>query len=166
METHQRAVYALAYDLTRRHHDAEDLAQEVFLKAYRSLDQFRGEESQRRAWLYRITTTTYLNAQRKKALRFMQLRDDFGNGTFRQATAPAADQRAEADAMRRHIEQALDGLTARERSAFVLRHHHELPVREVAAAMRVAEGTVKSLLFRSTRKMRDALAFYREEVRG
>ena len=66
--------------------------------------------------------------------------------------------------MRRHVETALKKLSPRERSAFVLRHYQDLSLKEVAALMEVAEGTVKSLLFRATQKLRTALSFYREDL--
>ena len=69
-----------------------------------------------------------------------------------------------ADVMRRHVETALKQLSPRERSAFVLRHYQDLSLKEVAATMEVAEGTVKSLLFRATQKLRTALSFYREDL--
>ena len=76
VETHKEGVYYLALDLTGNHHDAEDLAQEVFIKAYRALDSFRGE-AKVFTWLYRITVNTHLNRRHKKAVRYMQLREDF-----------------------------------------------------------------------------------------
>ena len=162
VEQYQRPVVALAFDLTGSYHDAEDLAQDVFIKAYRHLRDFRGE-AELFSWLYRITVNTFLNQRRKKALRFRQLWD----GATLEAEPAAAigpDRRAEADGMRRHVEAALGRLSPRERSAFVLRHYHDLPIREVAATLDVAEGTVKSLLYRAAHKLRDALAFYREDL--
>lgn len=163
VEAHKERLYYLARDLTGNHHDAEDLSQEVFIKAYRALDRFRGE-AQLHTWLYRITVNTYLNKRRKKALAFMRLRDDFADTVFEQTSAQPPDDGIEAGALRRHIERALETLSPRERSAFVLRHYHDLQVREVAAAMEVAEGTVKSLLFRAVRKLREELAVYRDEI--
>ncbi len=162
VEQYKRPLYALAYDLTGSHHDAEDLSQEVFIKAYRAAEGFRGE-AQLYSWLYRITVNTYLNKRRKKALRFRQLWDDFSQAPT-DGTAPRPDQEAEADAVRRHVERALGRLSPRERSAFVLRHYQDLSLKEVAAVMDVAEGTVKSLLFRAAQKLRTALAFYREDL--
>lgn len=163
VEHYKRPIYGLALDLTGNHHDAEDLSQEVFIKAYRSLSDFRGE-AKLYSWLYRITVNTYLNKRRKKALRFRQLWDDFGRHTAENDGLPSPDQQAEASGIQRHIEQALDQLSPRERTAFVLRHYQDLQIKEVAATMEVAEGTVKSLLYRAVRKLREALAFYRDDL--
>lgn len=163
VERHKRRVFYLALDLTGNHHDAEDLSQEVFIKAFRALDGFRGE-AQVQTWLYRITVNTFLNTRRKKALAFMRLRDDFADAGFEQDTAPAPDDGVADNLLRRRIESALDVLSPKERTAFVLRQDHDLPVKEIAAAMDVAEGTVKSLLFRATQKLRHELAPYRAEA--
>ena len=67
VETYKDRIYCLAYDLTCNQHDAEDLVQEVFIKAFRSLDSFRGD-AKLSSWLYRITVNSYLNNKRKTAL--------------------------------------------------------------------------------------------------
>jgi RNA polymerase sigma-70 factor (ECF subfamily) len=160
VEQYKRPLYALAYDLTGNHHDAEDLSQDVFIKAYRGMADFRGE-AQVYSWLYRITVNTYLNKKRKKALRFRQLWDDFSQAPRNRDRDPGPDRQAEADGMRRHVAEALKQLSPRERSAFVLRHYQDLSLKEVAETMEIAEGTVKSLLFRAVNKLRTTLAFYR-----
>lgn len=163
VETHQRRLYWLALDLTGNHHDAEDLSQEVFIKAYRNLDGFRGD-AQVSTWLRRIAVNTYLNKRRKKALSHMSL---FGDTTDHQESASTArppDGEADDAFFRTFVAKALDVLSPRERSAFVLRHMNELPVKEVAASMDIARGTVKSLLYRATQKMQRELAFLRPDL--
>ena len=159
---YQQAIYRLAFDLTGNHHDAEDLSQDVFIKAYRAMDSFRGDSGWY-AWLYRIAVNTYLNKQRKKVTKYRQLWADFTHHVPDQG-ANRTDEEAEAGVRLRHMEQALQKLTPRERSAFVLRHYQDLSVKEVAAVMEVADGTVKSLLFRGVRKLQQSLAFYRDEL--
>ena len=160
VETHQRDLYAFAYRLTGNHHDAEDLSQEVFIKVYASLSSFRGE-SGLKTWIHRIAVNTYLNKRRKKALSFMRLKPDFEVDA---ATGiPPSDRGAEVNALRSQVNRALQQLSRQERVAFTLRVDDECSVKEVAEAMEVAEGTVKSLLFRAVRKMRKELAFLKEE---
>lgn len=163
VEEYKRPIYALALDLTGSHHDAEDLSQDVFIKAYRAFADFRGE-SQVYSWLYRITVNTYLNKRRKKALRFRQLWDDFSKAEHNHQVEHGPEDHAEAGTVRSHVNKALEKLSPRERSAFVLRHYQDLSLKEVAETMEVAEGTVKSLLFRSVKKLRTELAFYREDL--
>jgi RNA polymerase sigma-70 factor (ECF subfamily) len=73
-------------------------------------------------------------------------------------SGPGPERQSESSDLNRQIDIALDELSSRERAAFVLRHYHERSMNEIAETMDVAVGTVKSLLFRSTRKMRDALS--------
>lgn len=159
VETHQRTVYYLALDLTGNHHDAEDLSQEVFIKAHRALDSFRGDASVK-SWLYRIAVNTYLNKRRKKALAFMTLQEDFD---LEHSAYAQPDAGAEAERMRHHMAEAMKKLSPKERSAFVLRYRQDLPIKEVAAALNVADGTVKSLLFRAVKKLRKTLVMYKPE---
>lgn len=163
VEQHKQRVYYLALDLTGNHHDAEDLSQEVFIKAHRSLDSFRGDASFF-SWLYRIAVNTYLNKRRKKAVRYMTLWDDFEHVTSGAGAAPEPDAQTERSAMQAHIDASLEALSERERTAFVLKHYHGYKIREIAAMLDVADGTIKSLLYRATRKLRDELAFYRDEL--
>ncbi len=163
VERHKQRVYYLALDLTGNHHDAEDLSQEVFIKAHRNLDSFRGEASFF-SWLYRITVNTYLNKRRKKAVRYMQLWDDFEQVTSGAGAPPGPDAQAERNAMQAHIDASLEALSERERTAFVLKHYHGYKIREIAEMLDVADGTIKSLLYRATRKLRDELAFYQDEL--
>ena len=161
VDRHSRTVYRLARDLTGNHHDAEDLAQDVFMKAYRAMDGFRGEGSGA-AWLRRITVTTYLNARRSTVRRMTSL---FAEGDASETASDhvAPDAAARAAVIRGHVQRALDRLSPRERTAFVLRHLQDHSLRETAEAMGAAEGTVKSLLHRSLRKMRTALSPYAAE---
>ena len=62
------------------------------------------------------------------------------------------------------VDAALECLTGQERTVFVMRHYHDMPLKEISQAMNVAEGTVKSLLFRGIRKLRERLSIYREEL--
>lgn len=163
---HQRDVYRWAFRLTGNHHDAEDLSQEVFIKVHAKMDTFRGEAGMK-TWIYRIAVNTYLNKRRKKALAFMKLQDNFehslpANGMLdgRFHTGPeSTEAAAEAATLKGHVDQALQHLSKKEHLAFVLRHYNELSVKEVASAMEVAEGTVKSLLYRAMQKLRKHLQF-------
>lgn len=163
IDRYQERVYALALDLTGDTHDAEDLSQEVLLKACEALDSFRGE-AKPFTWLYRIAVNTYLNMGRGRAAQATTSYPAFDHTSQGVGAPPRTGERAERRQMQAHIETALDALSPRERTAFVLKHEHELLIREIAAAMEVAPGTVKSLLYRATRKLRDELSFYRDDL--
>ena len=169
VELHKRDLYKWALRLTGNHHDAEDLSQEVFIKVHAGLAKFRGEAGVK-TWIYRIAVNTYLNKRRKKALSFMKLQDNFDDallvngatdGVF-QRELQGTDATAESKSTRGLVDQALKHLSRKEQMAFVLRHYNELSIKEVASAMQVAEGTVKSLLFRAVQKLRERLAFIAE----
>ena len=159
---YKRGVLALAYDLTGNAHDAEDLTQEVFIKAHRKLYTFRGESGVY-AWLRRIAVNTHLNRRRKKSVTFMRLFGDVSGTDTWSGPEPTPDRGAEGSDVRGHIDRALEKLSEGERSVFVMRHYHEMSTREVAAAMNVADGTVKSLLFRATTKLRSSLHYLRQD---
>lgn len=161
---HRKKIYHLAYDLTGSAADAEDLSQEVFLKAYKAIDTFR-ENASMYTWLYRITVTTFIDLKRKKSSQAERFTDELDetrgghqtetDGRFH-LSGPERKYRREQLAQR--IEGALTGLTAKERSVFTLRHQQDLGVGEIAEMMDIAPGTVKSFLFRATRKLRQSLA--------
>lgn len=158
-------VYRLAYDLTSNRHDAEDLSQEVFLKAYRSLPQFRGD-AKWSSWLYRITVNTCYDHYKSGSVKIMKQREDIESNksdTFH-ANAILPDKSADATMIQENIEKALSQLTPRERSVFVLRHYHDLPLKQIAETLEITDGTVKSLLFRSIRKLQQELAFYKTDL--
>ncbi len=135
----------------------------MFIKAHRGLQNFRGD-AQMYTWLRRIAVNTYLNKKRKKALAFFRLFGDDDEPEQSPSNELAPDLSAEATFLRQQIDRALETLSARERSAFVLRHYHDLSVKEVAASMDVADGTIKSLLFRAAQKLQKELEHLHTEL--
>jgi RNA polymerase sigma-70 factor (ECF subfamily) len=169
VETYKQQVYYTAYDLSGNHHDAEDLSQEVFIKAFRGIGRFRSD-ARLGSWLHRITMNAYIDSRRKKARKMVTLVDKREENDFDPLEA-ATDKRAvdpETSAasvgIAEHVDEALRHLTDQERVVFVMRHYHEMPLKDISRSLKIAEGTVKSLLFRSIRKMRGRLSFYREEL--
>ncbi|MFZ5515454.1 MAG: RNA polymerase sigma factor [Candidatus Zhuqueibacterota bacterium] len=168
VERYKKRIYYLSRDLTGNHHDAEDLSQEVFIKAYRSLKDFRGD-AQFSSWLYRIAVNTSISQRRKKSYAAMTLHDfieeDRGDNQDQEhlSTGQNPERSAEAGLMQAHIDAALQRLAPRERSIFVLRHYHDLPLKEIAETLSITVGSVKSLHFRAIKRLRKELSFYREE---
>src|SRR5678816_2530882 len=62
--------------------------------------------------------------------------------------------------VRADVDAALDALSSQERTVFVMRHYHDMPIRDISSSLSLAEGTVKSMLFRSVRKLRDRISQY------
>lgn len=167
---HQRSIYFVCRDLTGSHHDAEDLAQDVFVKAFHALHTLNGPLDNKplvSGWLRRIAVNTYLNDRRAKKRTHVSVFPD-----EEQAATPDAfgadntrtDALANASVLRARIDHGLNTLTDRERTAFALRHFHGLPVQEAAASMNVAPGTVKSLLHRAVHKLQNELSHLKEEI--
>lgn len=167
VERSSQTVYRLAYDLTGNRHDAEDLSQEVFVRAYRALPGFR-REAKWSTWIYRITVNLCLDHRDAHKGKRVEYRDDMDDDLHQEAGRPATgimpDSETEAGMIQVNIERALGRLSPQERSVFVLRHYHDLPLKEIARTMQIAEGTVKSHLFRALQRLRRELAFYRPEM--
>ena len=161
VEAHQERVFYLALGLLGQRSDAEDVMQEVFIKAYRSLSKFRGE-SGLATWLYRITHNACRDWQRRQ--RWWRKGEPIDQaveaGSEWTTTDPGADPERGAGnrQLSRDLMVALERLTPTERSVFVLRHFQQLSTRETAEVLMRAEGSVKNLLFRAMHKLKDALA--------
>jgi RNA polymerase sigma-70 factor, ECF subfamily len=156
VEMHKKRVFTLAYRLTGSVPEAEDLSQETFIKAYRSIARFRGESGMA-TWLHRITVNLFIDERRKLARRMERGMDELDERRIADEVADGPEAVARNRQLQAHIVRALDGLSGRERQAFVMRHFEEQPLTSIAATMNVAEGTVKSLVFRALQKMRRSL---------
>lgn len=160
------AVLRLAIHLTGSPTDAQDVYQEAFLKAYKSIGNFRFECSFY-TWIYRIVTNICLDHIRKKNVRKEdspvatdQSGDEFD--VLSQVPDGRAAANPERDLMARElgsrINRALEKLTPRERMVFELKHYQGLKLRTVGEILNTTEETAKNTLFRATQKLRGALA--------
>lgn len=148
-------VYGLALRVTGRAEDAEDLAQEVFLSAYRGLAGFKGD-AKFSTWLYRIAwnrATDWLRRNRKPGRRTAALED----------AEEIADGRAGPDDEllgsegRRCVAAAVAGLEERYRAVIELLYFQELPYEQIAAVLEVPVRTVETRLYRARRLLRQRL---------
>lgn len=153
---HQQAVYALALRKVGSHHDAEEIAQTVLLKAWQGLPGFRGASSFA-TWLHRLTlnacTDHLRRAGRERAV--VSLDDPDLPPPVDRAPTPAelAEHRAEEDALHR----ALAALSEEHRAILLLRAVDGLRYDEIAARLGLTEGTVKSRLARARLRLRELL---------
>jgi RNA polymerase sigma-70 factor (ECF subfamily) len=158
VERHSRALFRLAYRMTGNEHDAEDVVQEAFLKAYRSLDRFE-ERSQVSSWLYRIASNCAFDVLRRRQRRDSPVDSlDVEDAAEPEETLPGPDRLAEGSDVRRGLERALERMSARERAAFVLRHFEGRSVREIEEALGLDTTAVKQSVCRAVRKARQVLA--------
>ena len=148
---YQRDVYRLCYRYVNNHDDANDLAQEAFLKAWRAIARFRGE-SAFSTWLYRIAVNACLNF---RALRRPPTQD------LPEALAdplPGAAARMEKGDEARRVRAAVSRLPDRQRATLILKIYHELTHEEVAAILGSTVGTVKANLFHALGNLRRLMA--------
>ena len=169
VEDNKKKIFYFAYDLTGSLQDAEDLSQEVFIKAFRSLQTFKGEASIS-TWLYRITLNAFLDLKRKKSYEMERNQSPLDEQLAAESlihgnpSAENPESYAESRQIQMHIEQALEHLSPRERSVFVMRYYNGMSGKAVGELLRISEGTVKSLLSRAIKKLQKALGFYRDSL--
>jgi RNA polymerase sigma-70 factor (ECF subfamily) len=168
VERHARAVFRLAFRMTGNEQDAEDVVQETFLKAYRSLDRFE-ERSQFSSWLHRIAANGAYDLLRARARRQEDALDGGETGEEGPAArlaseAPSPDRLASGVDVRRRVRAAMVRMSPAERAAFTLRHMEGLSIDEICGALGVDRSAAKQSIFRAVRKVREALAPAREVV--
>lgn len=162
--TYQKRIYRLAYSLLRDSADADCVTQDVFVKAYKAIADFK-EESAFETWLTRIAINTVRDRVRRKkpVVSFSQLSgggDEDGPAIPRgfdptDGTSPERDMMSRD--IRRRIAEAMVDLSPRQRSVFILKHYEEKTIAEIGAATGLDDGTIKSHLFRAARKLRARL---------
>ncbi|PTT65356.1 RNA polymerase sigma factor SigE [Arthrobacter sp. HMWF013] len=152
---HSAKVYRLAYRLTGNKFDAEDLTQEVFVRVFRSLENFKPGTLD--GWLHRITTNLFLDqARRKSRIRFDALAEDAESRI--PGREPGPEQSFELNNLDLDVQAALEELPPDFRAAVVLCDLEGLSYDEVAAALGVKLGTVRSRIHRGRTMLREKLA--------
>jgi RNA polymerase sigma-70 factor (ECF subfamily) len=152
---HQDRIYNLCRYMLRDPRDAQDAAQDVFLKAYRGLKDFRPESSLY-TWIYRIAVTTCLDYRRKlrrEVLRGEPLTEDLPSD---EAFTERLDDAKE---ISESIRKALQKLPEKLRAAIVLREIEELSYEEIAQVVHTSVGTVKSRISRAREQLGHPLRF-------
>ncbi len=162
VERYQRPVFALlARMLSPSGRDAlvEDVAQETFVRVYRGLPEF-GQDGRRRlcAWILTIATRLALDELRRRPLGTEAI-----DGRSSLAAGERADAGLERRVLRSAIERAVAALPPEYRAAFLLREVHELDYEQIAQALAIDLGTVKSRLHRARAALRAALAGFVDE---
>jgi RNA polymerase sigma-70 factor (ECF subfamily) len=163
MDRHFCSVSRVAFRITGNEADAEEAAQEAFLRAYNKLPSFR-QDSTFSTWIMRITMNTALNLveRRKRDLSYHAPRiadePSIADHTVRIADSQAGPEvsllNREAVSLR---EAAMAELTPMERTAFTLRHMEEVPMAEIAAALSITTNSAKQAVFRAVSKLRRSL---------
>ncbi|MBI3932240.1 MAG: sigma-70 family RNA polymerase sigma factor [Acidobacteria bacterium] len=144
---YQRDVYRLCYRYVNNHHDANDLAQDAFLRAYRAIGRFRGD-SAFSTWLYRIAVNVCLNFRAARKPAAEELPESLPDGV-----APVAE-RMEREEESRRVREAVTRLPEKQRAALILKVYHDLTHDEVARILGCSVGTVKANVFHALANLR------------
>ncbi len=151
-------TYTLAHRLTGNADDACDVVQEAYLRAFRSIEDFRGE-AKFTTWLYRITAncaSTHLGRRRRH--RHEELTDDLSVGDGHPSRDPVG--RAENGVLRDRLQEALESLPPRLRAVIVLRDVYDMAHEAIATELGITESAAKVRLHRARRKLRDVLVLH------
>jgi RNA polymerase sigma-70 factor (ECF subfamily) len=163
VQKHEARAYQYAYRLTRNSDEASDIVVEAFLRVYNALHNFKGQSSFI-TWLYRIMTNCYLDhRKRDKSKRNVSLettlQTESGELTRQIVdTAPSPLEQTEKDARSIRMEAAVSQLPEYQRAMIVMYHAEMMSYEEIAAALDLPVGTVKSRLNRARLSLRDLLA--------
>lgn len=154
VRAHQQKVYALALRMTRNHHDAEDMMQQCFIKAYRTLPRFKGQSSFF-TWVYRIAVNECISHSRKRVpvpLPDEDLVNRAGPSRVTEAFAGGSDR------VKKLLAAAIDALPARQKICLLLRQEEELSYSEISERMGCREGTAKALHHQALCSLRKTLS--------
>jgi RNA polymerase sigma-70 factor (ECF subfamily) len=165
VERHSHNVFRLAYRMTGNQHDAEEVVQEAFLRAYQKLSQF-AERANFGTWVYRIAANYAIDRMRQRrtedSQRELPARTEVEGLELDPMnivpdTAPSPERLAQSGELAEHMRRAMDALTPAERTAFVMRHWGGSGIEEIAATLKSSTSAAKNTVFRSVQKLRQAL---------
>jgi RNA polymerase sigma factor (sigma-70 family) len=147
---YQEKVYWIARRFLNDHDQSDDVVQEVFVKIYSALKQFRGESSVY-TWLYRITVNVSLNALRKQKVREYIRIDEFFETADDESEQP--DSIVERNEQQRLIEEAIALLPEKQKAVFLLRYYEELSYEEISQILHTSVGGLKANYFHAAKKI-------------
>lgn len=157
VRTHSRRIYNICYRFTGSADNADDLAQEVFIKMYRTLTSFDPEKGAFTTWITTMTRNLLVDHFRKTKQDRATDSLDAGLGEEEdsatlsdriQDTAPSADDRIQRRETQEMVQKAIQKLSPELREAVILRDLQDMDYKEIAQALKVPEGTVKSRINR------------------
>jgi len=159
VDAYYRKIYKLALFYLRDAEEAEDMAQEIFYKAMKKQSSFK-EQSSEYTWLYRVAVNAILNhIKRKKILQFIS----FENVTEQRETKLLCDPSNPANIMEEEqlkeveigkLQEGINRLSAREKSAFFLFHYDNMKQKEIAQVMETSVSAVESLIHKAMKKIK------------
>jgi RNA polymerase sigma-70 factor (ECF subfamily) len=156
VERHSRSLYRLAYRMTGKAEDAEDVVQETFIRAFRQLSRFEAR-SNVSTWLYRIAFNCAVDFLRSRPGREAATEADVLERLAPAATGPTMDDLVYAGQIGERMQLALGDLSEKERAAFLMRHYHGCSIEEIGSTLGMKTNATKHSIFRAVKKMRVAM---------
>lgn len=153
LKRYRNGIYNMIYQMIKNREEAEDLVQETFIKAFNSLDSYNDEYAFS-TWLYKIAFNHSIDAIRKKKLRTfpldkpIRLPDGEVHHEIRDETLTPEKDFLFSEKKKR-IQQTIDALPERYRTAIILRHREERSYEEISEILKIPLGTVKARIFRA-----------------
>ena len=161
---YQDKIYNLCWHMLGNAHDAEDAAQDVFLKAFQALPKFRPEASLY-TWLYRIATNTCIDYKKKPI--FESLFGDSGEGERlvrdRASDAPSPEKLYQSKQIGETLQESLGKLSSKLRAIIILKEIEDLSYEEIADTLDISMGTVKSRIARAREELQKLMKKFREQ---
>ena len=155
VEKHSRNVFRLGFRMTGNEQDAEEIVQETFLRAYRSIGRFESRANFG-TWLYRIASNCSLDllAKRKPQQSQTPLQDEEGEELPLPSPAPNAERLLLSAELKQKLAAAMERLTPIERTAFVLRHFEGSSIEDIGKTLALKNDAAKNAVYRAVQKIR------------
>jgi RNA polymerase sigma-70 factor (ECF subfamily) len=150
VKRYQEKIYWIARRIVADHDAADDIAQEVFIKAYSALKDFRGESAVY-TWLYRVTVNLSLNFVRRKKARIFFRIDDFFELETEESESP--DKIFETNEHNQLLSEAIEHLPEKQKLVFILRYQEELSYEEISKIVKTSVGGLKANYFHAIKKI-------------
>lgn len=164
IEIHQHAVVGTVAKMLGSPNDAEDIAQQVFIRIWKSAKRYQ-PNAKFTTWMFTITRNLVFNEmrrrQRKPSVSINEREDDFHIGTP-DDPSKSPDAAALQHELEKAIDQAIQELPEKQRMAVILRRYEELPYEEIGRILKLSLPAVKSLLFRARAQLKENLQSYLE----
>jgi RNA polymerase sigma-70 factor (ECF subfamily) len=157
IERYSPRIHSIAYQMVGNSEDAQDIAQEVCLRLYSSLDKFDPKHSFT-TWLYRVTVNLSIDYQRRSARHRHVSLDEMEDETGFEDRRPRPDSRAERNELRGVVSQLVQDLPLKQRKVFVLRDLQGFSSEEVAEILKCSPVTVRVHLARARGRIKEALS--------
>lgn len=163
VERYHGRIYGLTYNMTSNREDAEDLTQEVFVKAFEALPRFRGKSSFY-TWLYRIAVNKTINYRKKRNRKRTLSLDQFDHDIktdeiyHELSTKGSPLRNISLSELQEKLNEALQNLSEKHRTVVIMHDMQGIPHDEIAKVVGASVGTVRSRLFYARRQMQAELA--------